>query len=60
MKTALVTAISLSLVLMAGCGTRTEDGEEASAIPEYQLQSMEKAKNVEQLLLDANKQRNQE
>jgi len=60
MKIARMMAVGVCTVLLIGCGTRTEDNEEPGAISDYQLKSMEQAQNVEQLLQDADKQRNQE
>jgi len=57
MKSVKLIPVGICVVLLTGCGTRTEDNKEPSAISDYQLESMEKARNVEQLLQDADEMR---
>jgi len=49
----------LFLSVLAACGTKTEEetAEPSGVIPERQLQGLEKAKDLEQTLLDAEAER---
>jgi PBP1b-binding outer membrane lipoprotein LpoB len=65
MKYLLLISFFMGLLFLSGCGSKEEPNVQEkkqatkSFIPDHQLEALEKAKGVEDTLMDANKRRNE-